>query len=552
MLGRARLWLRVGVGVAVGAGAALAALAWTPPVYAANTSILVEPIGGDVNMRTEAELVGSTQIAADALARLTGDPRSGDTRRDTVGRLAGVEPVPGTSVLRIIFESATPEGARDGATAFAEAYLAARAESARGAINAEIASVQHQLTEIRTQLGDVNARIDQSPSNTSELESLRATQASLSAQSASLSSRLGELQTTTINPGRVVAQAGLPGAPVRPNRIFYLGAAAALGALGGGALHVLGGRWSRRVRRGDDLRRHSIPVLTELGPVPPVALGGHQDPNGRAFGRLRNEVEAALTPSDRVLLVTAAAPGQAATLVAANLAAAFARTDNDVVLVGANAPELDGAARATVATIFDLADIPGLTDVLAGRTSLARALQRAARVPRLHVVTPGGTASAGGLLQSEGARSVLRQLATRTRYVIVDAPSTASGADAQSLASAADAALLVVEADHATHAEVADAATQVQRVGTRLLGAVVVPGTAGAAAGVSTSDDRGKRPVTVAVPAYETEGWISARADALDGPTKKLDVVNRRPPATPRAQRDAGLPRDDAAPAENA
>ena len=61
-----------------------------------------------------------------------------------------------------------------------------------------------------------------------------------------------------------------------------------------------------------------------------------------------------------------------------------------------------------------------------------RATQRAARTPRLSVITPGGTASAGGLLQSEGARSVLRQLATRTRYVIVDAPSTAAGADAQS------------------------------------------------------------------------------------------------------------------------
>jgi Mrp family chromosome partitioning ATPase len=298
------------------------------------------------------------------------------------------------------------------------------------------------------------------------------------------------------------------------------------------------------VRHAADLR--GIPVLADLEPAALVTAGTHQDPSGRAFSRLRNEVLAALTPADHTLLVTGAAPGAASTLVAANLAAAFARADNDVVLVGASVPDLDSAERTiTLAALFDLADIPGLTDVLAGRTSLARAVQRAARTPRLQVITPGGTASAGGLLQSEGARSVLRQLVTRTRYVIVDAPSTASGADAQSLAGAVDAAVLVVEAGHAQHRQVADAATQFVAVGTRVLGAVVVPArTAVSPYGLRPVPGDGRARIPAVAPSHETEAWIGGRSEALDGPTTKLDLVNRRPPARTRSPLPADPPAD--------
>ena len=169
------------------------------------------------------------------------------------------------------------------------------------------------------------------------------------------------------------------------------------------------------------------------------------------------------------------------------------------------------------------------------------------------MITPGGTATASGLLQSEAARSVLAQLATRTRYVIIDAPSTASGADAQSLATAADAALLVVEAGHAEHAQVADAVTQLKRVGIRLLGTVVVPGDAGpyGLAALSPTEHGGPERVPVAVPSYDTVPWISDRVGPLEAPTAKLDVVRSKAPIPARNSRDddAAGSGDSAAPA---
>jgi Mrp family chromosome partitioning ATPase len=270
-------------------------------------------------------------------------------------------------------------------------------------------------------------------------------------------------------------------------------------------------------------------LLAHLGPDA-IAIGtAARHPSARAFNRLRNEVVAALGPRDRTVLISGASPGPAATLVAANLAAALARADNEVILVSASVPEL-GAETVTMAQLFDVADIPGLTDVLTGRTSLSRAIQRAARSPRLRLVTPGGTASATGLLQSEGTRGVIAALARQARYVVIEAPSTASGADAQSLASVADAAVLVVEAGRARHAQVADGMTQLLRVGTRLLGAVVVPRLK--PDDVAVAQGPGQR---AAPPEYETEDWISTNpAGPLEAPTGKFTTLPPAPsPASP-------------------
>ena len=85
-----------------------------------------------------------------------------------------------------------------------------------------------------------------------------------------------------------------------------------------------------------------------------------------------------------------------------------------------------------------------------------------------------GTASANGLLQSQALRDTLGKLRTGgAEYVVVEAPSTALGADAQSLASQADAAIVAVELRRTRHDEIDDAAEQLRRVGTPLLGAVV-------------------------------------------------------------------------------
>ena len=113
--------------------------------------------------------------------------------------------------------------------------------------------------------------------------------------------------------------------------------------------------------------------------------------------------------------------------------------------------------------------------MLAGKVPLGRAVQRASRQPRLSVITTGGTASAAGLLQSQMLRDALSALRRQAEYVVIEAPATSTSADAQSVASLADIALVAVELKRTRYADVTDAAEQLRRVGTPLLGAVVLP-----------------------------------------------------------------------------
>jgi Mrp family chromosome partitioning ATPase len=197
-------------------------------------------------------------------------------------------------------------------------------------------------------------------------------------------------------------------------------------------------------------------------------------PGGRVFNRLRNEVLATLDPGDQIIVVTGASRGPASTLVAANLAAALARTGSDVVLIGAHLPDTVAEA-APLARMLGVSAMPGLSDLLSGRIGLARALQRTPRIPSLRVITTGGAATAAGLMQSQRLRDTLAALRRQGGYVVIEAPSTSSGADAQSLASLADAAILAVELRRARRPALLDAAEQLDRVDTKLLGAVVLP-----------------------------------------------------------------------------
>jgi uncharacterized protein involved in exopolysaccharide biosynthesis len=144
---RFRFWLHVGVGAVVGAGVGVAVIVGTAPVYSATASVLVESVGTEVNMQTEAQLVRSTQTAVDANARLS-DRAS---QLIDLGHVVDVAAVPGTSVLVIRYEAGTAEGARAGAMAFAEAYLAGRGGAARTSIGEQISSLLLRLDEVNGQ-----------------------------------------------------------------------------------------------------------------------------------------------------------------------------------------------------------------------------------------------------------------------------------------------------------------------------------------------------------------------------------------------------------------
>ena len=302
-----------------------------------------------------------------------------------------------------------------------------------------------------------------------------------------------------------------------------------LGLLLGFAVAVARERLDRRVRQAADVERDArVPVLAELtgeaAPrfdevLAPYAAGG------RTFNRLRNEVLASLRPQDRVVVVTGASRGAAATLVAANLAAAMARAGAEVVLVGAHQPDsLPGRGAAGPA--------------LRGRRDpgpVRRARPARSRWPRPR---PAGAARAvaardhdrryrrppAGLLQSQALRDALTLLRRHDAYVVDrGAVDRQSSADAQSLARLADAAILTVELRRTRRPEVADAAAQLTRVGTPLLGTVVLP----RLAPVPAADD-----ADIEVDSDWDEDDAGLRRPRDPGPTSRRLATTR--PTSPR------------------
>ncbi|WP_018351712.1 Wzz/FepE/Etk N-terminal domain-containing protein [Longispora albida] len=393
-------------------------------LYQSAASVLVQPTGvtdtnvaggrtkGEINLDTEAQLVKSTEVSADAgkLMRSTRQPRQ-------LAKRVSVTVPPNTSVLVITYSEHTPRGAQAGAHAFAEAYLANRNESAKAELTGQYNTMDRKIKQVSADLSAIDGRItgDKTADKQADLDSRRT---NLTNQLNALTSRFNQLATTTVNGGKIISDADLPNRAVKPNTALNLGSGALTGLVLGVGFALGRERFDRKVRRGIDLpRRADVALLAEL-PVIGAAFEPLTEP-GRIFARLRNEIVAAT--SHRVLVVTGAAEGPGAGLVAAQLAGAFQHAGNDTELI---------------------------TDY---------------------------ATDAGGQLQVEPVRRRVEELRGRAEYVIIEAPSTAASADAQSLASLADAALVVVELRRTTHAQVLDAAEQLRRVDTVLLGGLVTP-----------------------------------------------------------------------------
>jgi len=471
---------------AAGAGLGLGALVTqvVPKVYESSTSVLVQPVSGDtnasggrtkgpINLDTEAQLVGSGAVAVKAAALLRSPISPIELAHDVA-----VEVPANTTVLVIRFQADKPEAAQAGSHAFAEAYLRNREETARAELDQKIKTLNLKAKQLTTNLTSINNRLAKAPDGSFERGNLESLRNNSQNQLNSITGRLNELTTATVSAGSIISDARVPDSPISPNAMLNIATGGMVGLLAGLALAFIRERFDRRLRSAADVRdRGRIPVLAALD----ERTTPHFDdvlqpygPGGRVFNRLRNEILASLNSGDQIIVVTGASRGSATTLVAANLAAALARTGSDVVLIGAHLPD-SVVDAAPLARMLGVSPMPGLSDLLAGRIGLHKAMQRTPRIPSLRVITTGGAATAAGLMQSQRLRDTLEALRRQTGYVVIEAPSTSSSADAQSLASLADAAILAVELRRAKRPALLDAAEQLSRVGTPLLGAVVLP-----------------------------------------------------------------------------
>lgn len=339
-------WHAILGGLVLGLLVGTAVWATLPRTYSASASVLVTTTGvqetaavgsrtsaGDVNLDTEAQIVTSADVIGRVLES-TGETFQARTIADQVS----VRVPPNTTVLDITVEASTPSRARDGASAFADSYLANRAAVAQ-------ASLQQQRDAYQIQIDATQASYDALGNGQGSRNS--AARIRLNAQIADLSAAQSASASVVVSPGRVINAADLPTAPASPDLLQTVASIAALGLLCGLIISLYSQRARPKLRDASDVRRElDLPLLADVRTSRtdrPRPIPDAHSLQAAAFSQLQRNLER--RQADRVILA-ATSSDSTAVLVGFNLAWQYARVGTAVRLVLEDAGTRTGSKKA--------------------------------------------------------------------------------------------------------------------------------------------------------------------------------------------------------------
>lgn len=542
------------------------------PLYKATARVLLTPndptqqlnptsgsgaLGNDPSryVNGQTNIIQSEAVAAEAAKSLDGISVT------TIERSISVDQSGPSNVLRVSAIDSDPKVAGDIANAVARGYIENRRQAAVAGLEGAAKDIEDRLGPLQATIGQLDAQIASgapSPAATTQLvspvppasvtdptqpaaparppgsaggpattqEALKAARYAAAVQYETLYSRQQELLVDiSLKRGdaELIAEAKTPTAPVspRPRRDATLGVL--VGLLLAVGVSVLREQLNDTVRSVEEVERLTgLPLLAQLPFDQHAADRGlaiDQRPNGplsEAMRSLRTSIQyLAVDRPVKVILVTSSVPGEGKSMIAANLAAAFAQADYRTVLISADLrrPSINGVFGALAAS-------PGLTGVISpaatrkaqatnGHGSVASALEVSTlaavlRTPIEHLMLlPSGATppNPAELLGSLRMASILGQLAENSDVVIIDSPPLLAVTDAAVLAAKCDGVVLVAAMNETPRGAVERSKAILDGTGARVLGVV---------ANKSTNEGRGY---------YQYGAYYTA--DDTDRPSRK-------------------------------
>lgn len=453
----------------------------------------------------QSDIVKSREVldaAADELGRESGA---------SLARKVSVSQKASTDILEISATDRRPDEARGIANGVANAYIDNRTEDALGNLEAVAAQLEEQLASLQAQIGDYDARIARRAAEAALTgtpnrdEVLEAARSAASLQYQTVFARQQEVQVDIglkRASATLLTEAGTPRQPTGtgPLRSGLIGGV--VGLLLGLGIALLREQLDDRVKSRSELERvTALPVLAELPVDPPSAKRPYLatrdaplSPLAEATRSLRTSLHfLAIDEPLRRIVVTSASPGEGKTLVAANIAVAYAQAGSRTVLVSADLRrpgierlfDVPPHARGLSDLIADAAGCPAEVDGerLARRGNGRAAAPFAARLqeavvatdePNLLLLPAGSTPpNASELLASRHATEVLDALGEEADIVILDTPPTLPVTDAAVLAAKSDGVVLVAVPGGTMRASVTRAHETLDTPQVRLLGLVL-------------------------------------------------------------------------------
>ena len=195
-------------------------------------------------------------------------------------------------------------------------------------------------------------------------------------------------------------------------------------------------------------------------------------PAAEAYRDLRTSITFASPEGvPQVLVITSAREGDGKSVVASNLAIAFAQQGSRTLLVDGD------LRRGRLHRALGVRQDPGLAHLLLGRSSIEEAMQEvevgnAGR--SLFFISSGAfPQDPAELLGSVKMRELAAELRERFDFVVIDAPPLGPVADAAVLGTSADATVLVARADVTDRAALEDAVVRLRRLRVPIAGVVL-------------------------------------------------------------------------------
>ncbi|MEW1635567.1 lipopolysaccharide biosynthesis protein [Streptomyces sp. NPDC093801] len=471
-----------------------------------------------INIGSERQVALSSSIAEQA-AKTLGVPDKG-----VPALRAGLQVTnpPQTMVLRFTYTASSPKEAAKRANGMAQAYLHKRQEALDVTRNTMVKGYADQRDPVAKQLDDLAKQINAMPAGAARDAAL-GSKTDLQSKVNTLNNNITKLQALDMTPGRVTSPAAPPAAADGPGIPMSL----ALGAATGLALGLLAA-WVRLVfdpaprSEGDVARALRAPVL---GYLPrdktgggPLLAAGEADPRLAEEYRsvaFRLAYDARFADRRRLLVVAPRGSSETAAAVAVNLAASFAETGKDVLLIEADLRTPVLASQLPT----DAGGRPRWSQMTGGPGTGG---PESDWPDGRQLVVDAGESGAFDLIPGDRVRNVARALtsprATRliseadspNSTVVVLAPPVLSYADALALVDRVDGVLVVCDPRAVHRSDLARIRELISGAGGTVLGAVLhspLPG-----------EKRGKGKAASAAPAPEAVQPPPAReADAAGG-----------------------------------
>ena len=341
-------------------------------------------------------------------------------------------------------------------------------------VDLELRTTQDQINEIRAQIDTLGAVKNPTVAQQAQISLL---QTQLVQANATYASLLAYASGTAANKLTVIEPAVPADEPASPRPLVNLLAAVVVGLLAGIGLAFVREQLDDSLKTPEQVS--SVLGLPTLASIAKMEGLSERDPIYRltvavfprssaaeSFRMLRTNLEfASVDHPVKLIAVTSAMPGEGKTLVAANLAVAFAQAGYETILVDAD------LRKPETHKLFGLSNLNGLTNLLRAADSNVEGALQPTIEPKLRLLASGPLPpNPAELLGSKAMARVIDQLRPAAEMIVFDTAPLQAVTDAAVLGASLDGTVLVAHAGRTGRVAAKSALDALRRVDAHVLG----------------------------------------------------------------------------------